>query len=354
MTNPYRSQPSSAFWSRSVRNDLILDPVVRVSFKIQSGDKVATAGSCFAQHISRYLSSVGVSSYITEASHPLICRYDNYFQYGVYTARYGNVYSSRQLLQLIKRAYGTFSPSEAPWERAGVLYDPFRPGLPDGYISEVELSLDRGQHLNAVREMFENLDIFVFTLGLTEIWVSKLTGSVFPSCPGVIAGTYDEKVVEFINLGVDDVVKEMSEFIAILRTVNKSAKIILTVSPVPLVATATSDHVVTATTYSKSVLRVAASLISSRHENVDYFPSYEIITSPLAAGKYYEDDFRTIRAEGVAHVMSTFGQHYVSKLGNDELSLPSAQYSSDESLVNSVRSEMAVICEELYNDIRSN
>jgi hypothetical protein len=39
-------------------------------------------------------------------------------------------------------------------------------------------------------------------------------------------------------------------------------RIVLTVSPVPLVATVTGSHVVPATIYSKSVLRIAAQEIA--------------------------------------------------------------------------------------------
>ena len=99
---------------------------------------------------------------------------------------------------------------------------------------------------------------------------------------------------------------------ALLRSLRPELKVILTVSPVPLKATASTDHVLTATTYSKSVLRVAAHDIAASHENVGYFPSYEIITGNFNRGAYYADDLREVRPDGVGHVMRTFFNHVTS------------------------------------------
>ena len=131
------------------------------------------------------------------------------------------------------------------------------------------MKIDREQHFAAVREMFENLDVFVFTLGLTECWVSRIDGAAFPICPGVQGGSFDKRRYVNCNETVDDVITEMSTFLVHLARVNPRAQVILTVSPVPLAATAKQDeHVLTATTYSKSVLRVAAGMLASRFPNV--------------------------------------------------------------------------------------
>jgi hypothetical protein len=46
---------------------------------------------------------------------------------------------------------------------------------------------------------------------------------------------------------VGEIVTDLTEAFELLRTVNPRAKIVLTVSPVPLVATFTSRHVLQAT-----------------------------------------------------------------------------------------------------------
>ena len=313
--HPYRSAPEHTSWRRAVAqpDPSAVDPVVKLGVSIDPGTKVATAGSCFAQHIARYLKESGFNYFVAEPGHPILpeaIRLAN--NYGLFSARYGNIYTARQLLQLFDRAYGDFEPSEDCWKVTDdVFLDPFRPtAQPGGFISEKEMRIDREQHLASVRSMFENLDVFVFTLGLTECWVSAVDGAVFPVCPGVKGGEFDPARHLLVNETVDDVVGEMSAFLMRLARVNPRAEVILTVSPVPLAATARADqHVLAATTYSKSVLRVAAEMLASRFRHVAYFPSYELITGAFSRGAYYADDLRNVTEQGVAHVMRLFLEH---------------------------------------------
>jgi len=90
-------------------------------------------------------------------------------------------------------------------------------------------------------------------------------------------------------------------------------RVILTVSPVPLIATAEDKHVLVSNTYSKSALRVVADEVSRARDDVAYFPSYEIITGPPTASRYYAADLRSVLDVGVAHVMSIFSKHFLNQ-----------------------------------------
>lgn len=313
--HPYKSLPPKAFWRRSVAEvpSGQVDPVGVFDLEITPDTKVATAGSCFAQHIARYLKNSGYNYYVVERGHPILPSWARTrSNYGLFSARYGNIYTARQLWQLFERAYGRFEPAEDVWQLAdGAFVDPFRPTTqPGGFVSREELLADRRQHLAAVRTMFETLDVFVFTLGLTECWRSREDGAVFPVCPGVEGGSFDAERYEFYNQPVEDVIADLTAFRNALAKVNPNAQIIFTVSPVPLVATADPGaHVLSATTYSKSVLRVAAEAMYRRFENVHYFPSYEIITGAFSRGAYYAPDLRNVVEDGVAHVMRLFMQN---------------------------------------------
>lgn len=309
---PYKDLPDTAFWKRSVVNIVPadVDPSGEASFKIGPEDKVMSAGSCFAQHISRYLHQGGFNALVTEPAHEILSPgIAATWNYGVYTARYGNIYAPRQLRQLFQRAYGTFVPKENIWMDGDRAIDPFRPQIqPNGFATLQEFELDRQQHFAAVRQAFEELDVFVFTFGLTESWVSKEDGAVFPLCPGVSGGAFDPEIHKFHNFSVEEISGDMADFISDLRSVNPTAKIILTVSPVPLVATASGNHVLAATTFSKAVLRVACQMLSDTIEDLYYFPSYEIVTGAHNRLAYFEDDLRSVKEEGVANVMRIFFQ----------------------------------------------
>jgi hypothetical protein len=313
--HPYEGIAPYARWDRAVATvpPPEVDPVVHFPFKLTPDCRIVTAGSCFAQHIARYLKREGFNFLVTEPGHPLLeeAGLREAFNYAVFSARFGNIYTSRQLEQLFRRAYGTFVPEDLVWERPdGRMADPFRPNIqPGGFCTTEELEADRRQHLAAVRQAFEQLDVFVFTLGLTECWAAVADGAVFPLAPGVSGGTFDPDRYAFVNLRVDEVVEDMTRFILSLRQVNPAAKVILTVSPVPLIATAVDRHVLVSTTYSKAVLRVAAETLADSLEDVCYFPSYEIVTGSFSRGRYFADDLRSVTEAGVAHVMSLFFRH---------------------------------------------
>ena len=313
--HPYRSLPPDAFWRKSVAGLGMaeVDPVGAFGLRIAPDTKVATAGSCFAQHIARHLKQSGFHYYVAEAGHPIIPQgMREAHNYGTFSARYGNIYTARQLVQLFERAYGSFTPKEEPWIDAdGTVRDPFRPTVqPGNFVSVAEMEADRRQHLAAVRRMFETLDVFVFTLGLTECWKSRADGAVFPLCPGVEGGSFDAKRYVFENQTVKSVRHDMQNFLDGLSRVNRQAQVILTVSPVPLMATAVKEaHVLSATTYSKSVLRVCAEMLREANGFVHYFPSYEIITGAFNRGRYFAEDLRNVTEEGVGHVMRLFLQH---------------------------------------------
>jgi len=311
--HPYRNAAPARLWRQAmaaVPPDKV-DPVSGFPFRIGAADQVVTAGSCFAQHIARALRQAGFSPLVTETAHPVLSAgVAETYGYGVYSARYGNIYTARQLRQLIQRAYGRFTPAEDVWVQDGRWFDPFRPAIqPGGFATEAEYRASRAAHFAAVREALARLDVLVFTLGLTEAWESRLDGAVFPLCPGTVAGAFDPARHALRDFSVDEVVADLTAAITDLRAINPGARVILTVSPVPLAATAHDMHVLTATTHAKAVLRVAAGIVS-RMDRVAYFPSYEIVTGPHARG-YVEPDLRSVSAAGVDHVMRVFFRHCV-------------------------------------------
>ena len=313
--HPYSELPDSSFWNRAVARvpPFALDPVNEVPFRISSSDGVATAGSCFAQNIARALHQKGFHYFVTEPAPPKwpaeAAREANY---GVFSARYGNIYTPRQLVQLFDRAYGVFAPELPLWAgKNGGYADPFRPRIqPGGFLYEADLLADRVHHLACVRQLFENLDVFVFTLGLTESWEHKASGAVLPLAPGVAGGIWDRGQYEFHNYPVEEVERDLLGFIDRLRDVNPLCRIVLTVSPVPLAATYEARHVLVSTCLSKAVLRVAASDCVSKRTGVCYFPAFEIITGPHAGGRYFDDDLRSVTKAGVNHVMRVFFSHF--------------------------------------------
>lgn len=63
---------------------------------------------------------------------------------------------------------------------------------------------------------------------------SRLDGAVYPVAPGVAGGEFEPVKYSFTNLGVAEVQNDLETFIGKLRLVKPRARLILTVSPVPL------------------------------------------------------------------------------------------------------------------------
>lgn len=313
---PYDDLPERNFWRKAVvdKFPLSVSELYDRKFLISAEDAIATCGSCFAQHIGRRLRSEGFNVLDVERPPADLAAIEHVSRgYGIYSARYGNVYTARQLLQMFDLAFSDDVTTET-WELDGRYFDPFRPNIdPEGFASPEEVSERRVQHLNKVREMFEQLTVFVFTLGLTEAWRSKSTGAVYPLCPGASVGHFDSTQYEFVNFSYEEVKADLTSFWMKLRKINPKAKMILTVSPVPLTATAENRHVLISTTYSKSVLRAVAGSMADENDDVDYFGSYEVITAPNFRGMFYAQNMRSILPEGVDFVMSHFfAQHTLS------------------------------------------
>jgi len=343
----YSDLPDHCFWRESIAAPASqdVDPVVSAKFKIAASDRVATAGSCFAQHISRKLKTSGFSYFVTETVHPAFAALAEAFNYGVFTARYGNIYTARQLRQLLQRAYGLYVPEEDVWKGEGVrVIDPYRPQIqPKGFACAAELAADRKQHFAAVRLAVERMDVFVFTLGLTEAWVSARDGTAFPLCPGVAGGEFDPARHKFRNFDVGEVAADLAWTLDFIAARNPRARTILTVSPVPLAATAENRSVLVSTTYSKSVLRVAAEQISRQYPLVAYFPSYEIVTGAHARGGYFAADLRSVTQAGVDHVMRLFMLHYA-----DQAPAPAVAAADEPSrkLLAEMQEASRIVCEE--------
>ncbi|BCW85364.1 hypothetical protein NicSoilE8_30370 [Arthrobacter sp. NicSoilE8] len=315
--SPYKGKPARTYWIKSVHGqtiDQIPDLYVK-KFDISPKWNIATAGSCFAQHIARHLRKNGYTVLDTEPMPPGVdVEEARKLQYGVYSARFGNIYYVRQLLQLAREAIQGVTPGEVVWERDGRFFDALRPSVnPNGFDSAELVLAHRKFHLDAVRRLLHSADVFVFTMGLTEGWELLSDGTVFPTAPGTLAGDFDPSKYGFRNFSYAEIVQDFMEFRSLLKQLRPEVKFILTVSPVPLAATATDEHVLTATTYSKAILRAAAGDIARSCEDVDYFPSFEIITANYIPNSSFNESAREVKDDAVGRVMSYFfSQHPVA------------------------------------------
>jgi hypothetical protein len=317
--NPYSSLPDHRFWRKAVTAvpPFALDPVVTTPFRISRADKVATGGSCFAQEIAHRLQLSGFHYYLAEQPPAgLSAKEAERRNYSMYSCRYGNIYTTAQLLQLLDRAYGRFTPELDVWTRPedGRFVDPFRPRIePDGYATAEEMRTDRERHFAAVRHMVETMDVFVFTFGHTETWRHKKDGAILQLAPGVAGGVWDPDVFEFYNMTVSEVIRDFLTSVDRIRAVNPRVRIVLSVSPVGIIATYENRHVIESNSAVKAILRAAADEVVRSRPDIAYFPSYDLATVSPNVSRFYRDDTRRITSFGIDQTMRIFFDHLTEK-----------------------------------------
>lgn len=316
MSHPYRLLPERNFWKEAVSQHSWVNvfEAERGRFSVSPSDRLATAGSCFAQRISQFLTVAGYNFVEYEGPHNLLSsEYANRLGYGRFSARYGNIYTPRQLKQLVDEAFEKiqYEPRIGVTKK-GAYIDLRRPNINNiGFISESEARADREYHLTCVRKMFLDCDVFIFTMGLTESWVSRSDGLVYGTHPEVALGRQWGESVDRVNFDYIDCFNDMVYVINFLQSINRRIRFIFTVSPVALAATHQDNHVLLATSYSKSVLRAVAGRLVQLCPAADYFCSFELFSAAQSFGQFLSEDLRDVSGRGVDVAMQLFRKMFM-------------------------------------------
>ena len=245
---------------------------------------VASIGSCFAREIKDHLVERGF----------------NYLQTAHGSAAWDRVYNTFCLRQEFERALGSFTPHERFWELDGLILDPYRKQVVWSTKEEAERELET--HRQTAREAFTKAQILVITVGLTEIWHSAIDGSVFYQVPP--AGVFDPQIHAFRNSNVSENLANLEAIHALMQAANPECRIIITVSPVPLRATFQKQNVVISNTVSKATLVAATNQFVANHDNVHYFPSYELVTTCIRGA--FKGDNRHVSRRAIRRIMRIF------------------------------------------------
>lgn len=300
-STPYSNKGETFFWRTGVANIKLGQETFTQLHQIDLGienPRISSIGSCFAQHVGKWLNAGGYSFNQSKIETGQVSSF-----------AFGNLYTPRCLLQWfdIAETESSFDKSSAVYYDGEKYYDLLRPNFnPTGFDSEASLFDAR---IKAATEMVETIavtDVLIFTLGLTEAW-KDCSDVFYPSCPGIISGVFDDSRYSFHNFSYEEIRTDLEIIATRLKAINPDIKIILTVSPVPLTATATDKHIMVANQHSKSILRTVAGFLCDNRADFHYFPSYEIITVPNSGDFRFESNLRSVTPKAVNYVMRHFG-----------------------------------------------
>ncbi len=276
--------------------------------RLVSDSQVFAMGSCFAREIEAHLVQRGGK----------VISVDDTIQRPEFTDETGRVrsgffhrFTPLSMLQEFRAAFG-----ELPgWQDDTLIY-PRDDGVIDlnyTFIDTADASAaavaTRRSIAHALVRRAAEADVVILTLGLIEAWIHKATGfTANYVAPKLLVRNADE--FEFQLVDFDETVVCLEEIRALLGRHNpKPVQLVVTVSPVPLSSTFTDKDIVIANGDSKSTLRAAAAAFCARHDDVHYFPSYEIVTNS-AFSKAWRPDGLHVMQPMVRHVVDTFIRNY--------------------------------------------
>ena len=279
---------------------------------------IGSAGSCFAQEISYAFQDRGFNYVITEPDARIedgvgVCYFDPEETRTSFSANWGILFNVPSFRQLAEKAFGErelprlLLRVETEAAQAGHAWtDPYREGV--FFANPEAFDRDYAYHIAAARAALEQCKVFIITLGLNECWEYVPDGSVLSRLPR------DPGLLPLIRLRIPTAaenVADLQRFLDIIRAHNPDFTLIVSVSPVPLLATAMAHqrHVVESNALSKAALRLAAEEFVAANDNVFYFPSYELVTTCLADP--WEPDKRHVSRAAVARVMEMFDAMYL-------------------------------------------
>ncbi len=247
-------------------------PSFSPSFRLGKGELVFTVGSCFARNIEKQL--------MVEGYDVAVSRFTPLDDVG--SAADPDAMLNRYVVfSILNELRWALEPGQAFPEAA---YVELRPGQwIDPHLNAMatpaplELVRRRRAATRDYMALAGQARVVVMTLGLAEAWFDRATGLYVNGAPPIRRTAAAERF-ELHLLDYEQILGALEEIWSILsRHGHPDLCMLVTVSPVAMNTSFSGEEVLAANTYSKSVQRAAVEAFVRRHDNVDYFPSYESV-----------------------------------------------------------------------------
>lgn len=161
-------------------------------------------------------------------------------------------------------------------------------------------------------------DVMIMTLGLVETWLDTKSGFHLNMAPSQGEIRKHPGRFRLVRTDVATNLKCLERMWEILAEISPRCRIVVTVSPVPMSASFWGDDVIVANMYSKSTLKAAAQSFVDAHDNVEYFPSYELVMMSRREAVFLPDWIH-VEDNCVGRVLDAF---IVSHLGDTPRRFP--------------------------------
>lgn len=277
-------------------------PHLHPKFRLTREDRIFTMGSCFARHIEDALSQHHFQVPVQAFTLP-----DGEMPYPA--PHLLNEYNAGTIAQRLRATLGDYQYPDG----AGI--EATTAGCLDLFLHVASRPVTRERlearrrEIDALYAQLPDCDCLVLTLGLVEAWYDLQCGCYLNRAPSFRTIKRDQGRFEFRRFDAPDVVQQLQPVLhALLET--RLDKVLLTVSPVPMEVSFMPGDIVVNNAYSKATLRTACELLSRHEPRIDYYPSYEIVTSFGVAQGFSPDGVHP-KLSVVDLVISHLADHYL-------------------------------------------
>ncbi|QCR21004.1 GSCFA domain-containing protein [Pontibacter sp. SGAir0037] len=169
--------------------------------------------------------------------------------------------------------------------------------------SKAELLLTIARRVQLTQASLQKADLLILTLGTAVGYKLNSTGDLVANCHKLPAKQFTRHL-----LSAEEIVTSLDKINALLQPINPTLKVLLTVSPVRHL-----KETIEVNTVSKAILRVACHQLTARHENMLYFPAYEIMLDDLRDYRFYKRDMIHPSEEAEDYIWQKFTAAYFNK-----------------------------------------
>lgn len=296
---------SGSRWLQSLdRFDEDVVPIeFQPKFSLDAGDTFFCIGSCFARNIEEKLIYAGIDVLSKRIKCPQA-------EYPLRPNGSVNKFTTHSIRNELAWQVDRPLIDETLFEqRADGWYDlQLSPGVRP---VSLDRAIERRRYL--IDEYFDRIrmaSVVIITLGLNEVWFDELSGRFLNAAPSIYAIRRTPGRYRLRTTDVAQNVRELEAIAELIFQLNSRAKILVTVSPVPMGESFSGRDVVVANTASKATLRAAAEVICAAHPQIDYYPSFEMISASVRT-RVYEIDNMHVTEEAVSVVIRRFLRSYL-------------------------------------------
>lgn len=233
--------------------------IPKADFNISHSSNLITIGSCFSVCMgSRFASN----------------------KFHVLANPFGTVYNPVAIANLLNYSTRKLYPEEHTYSQSGELwtnYD-FHSSFSDPDKAIVEKRVVEA--IDRTHDLIKASNVLIITLGTAFVYERVDNGYIVANCHKQPARYFNKRL-----LTAQQVVTSLEPILHKLADEQKGLRIILTVSPVRHIKDTLERN-----SASKAILRVACDELVSRHEQLHYFPSYEIMLDDLRDYRFYKAD----------------------------------------------------------------